>query len=102
MEFQLTSGAFKDVTLPGKETIASTFLTSMIIHGIVRIFASRNIDDETLRKLAILSYALEIFQGARLLNLGGLSMPDGALFIGAPVGAIALLLAYKKKQSKKD
>lgn len=90
--------AFRNVPdSPAKTYLISAFYTSMLVHGLVRIVAARDLKNANLRLVAIFSYFVEMFQAARLYSQGALSLPEGAPFLFAPLGVIVALVLYKDK-----
>lgn len=98
--FLATQGGFKDFSSPHKDVLVSAFTTSFLIHGLVRIFTSRNINNDAFKQLAVLSYVAEMIQAIKLVRVGALDLAGAAPFILGPLGAIPLLLAHKSEKKK--
>ena len=94
-----TKGGFKDFSSPHKDILISTFTSSCLLHGLVRIYASRNINIDGFKHLAVISYITEIIQAFRLYRAGAIGGADAAPLILGPLGAVQLLLAHKSNKT---
>lgn len=92
----LESTAFKDYESNDKALLVSTFTSSYMLHGCVRLIGAYRLSDPYFRALVVLSYLCEIYVGALLALHRAIDGPLMYLVLLAPLVPIVLLtIGYK-------